>query len=115
MKDLLRLIGFMIQFLIVTIVLLACFAGLYGLVHFADPVYRDNKTLLKEHAVEWALTMIGSSFLAIVGFIIITLIFSDQVLHFIDLHLEGLVISLLSIAGLLIIGLISGFFTLQED
>ena len=115
MKDFLKLLVFLIHFLVFTLVLTACFAGLYGLVHFADPAYRNNRALLKEHAVNWALTMTGYTFLAMVGFVVLSLIFTDAVFDFLDLHMEGLVLTTLFLAGTLCIGFISGFFTLLED
>ena len=114
MKNFLKFLGCIIQFLIVTILLLASFAGLYGLLHFADPVYKNNKTLLKDDAVQWAFTMTGLTFLLILGFII-TIINSDQALNLIELHMEGFALTILLFLGILCIGLISGFFTLLED
>jgi len=114
MKSFLNFLGILIQFLLVTFVLVACFSGLYGLVHVADPAYRRNRPLLKTHAIAWGFTMTGLSFLCVLSFLTISMAFSDHVLPFISLHAEGFVRSLFGIAAILVIGFISCFFTVCD-
>jgi hypothetical protein len=110
MKDFLRIIGALLQILLITFILTACFAGLYGLVHCSRPIYQNDRALLKSHAVAWGLRMTGWTFLVV----IIMIVFSGELQPFVHLYTDSIVRLLLGFVMVMVVGFVSAFFTICD-
>jgi hypothetical protein len=115
MKDFLKMLGFFIQLLIVSLVLTACFTGLYTLVHIGDPRYAENRERLWQDADSWGMQMTAISFLVVLILAVCGVAFNDAVILFIDNNPDLIAFGFLSIVGALFIGLLSGVVALLND
>lgn len=112
MKTILHTLGLIIKIFLVTFIMVHCFAGLYGLFRFSNPLYHNNKPLLKSHAVSWGVRMTSYLFLFVVFGIIAN---NNYFIHnFIIGHLDGFLQLILLFAFTMLLGFLSGFFTILD-
>ncbi len=115
MRDLIKLIGFLFKVILITLVIIFCFAGLYGIVYASDPHYKNGRHSLTNDAFDWGLKMTKIFSLALLLLITPVLIFQEPSLALLDEHAEVFALCVIGSFATMAIGFIGALFTLFND
>ncbi len=115
MREILKLIGFLFKIILITLVIIFCFAGLYGIVHASDTNYKNSHQSLLSDAFEWGLKLTKVFSLALLLLIIPMLIFQERSLALLNKHAEAFALCMMGSVATMAIGFVGALFTLFND
>lgn len=107
MKDFLKTIAMLLHMLLVVILLTCCYSGLYQLWNVASPKYRNDRDALRADAGLWGMAMTGLTFLALLALAVISVVFHESTMLFIETRPEVLVAFTWTYVVVLCVGLLS--------
>lgn len=115
MLEILKLIGFPFKIILITLIIIFCFAGLYGIVHTSYTNHKNNHHSITKDALEWGLKM--TRIVSFVLFLMIApgLFFPQQSLSFLDVYAEAVDLGVRCAITTMVIGFIGALVTLFND
>jgi hypothetical protein len=115
MREILTFTGFMLQLILLTFVVAACYAGLFVITRAHSACYRNQRPLLKSHAIQWGVRMAVYTYLVIAVLSLLVSNGGEAWWPFLERNAELFLLSLLVIGVVFLLGILASVFTLLDD